>query len=305
MSDEQEGKPPADAPNAVARVPDAVEPKVDIMADLLEQEIRNRLRLVNPDLVDEVYGLAKAQVESERARHVMLNSKAASVLTSSGISLTVSLTLAGPLLANKVVLSTTWSFAFLLAGSLGLASIYWAVLSLRVIGGFPYVNDHAVFDRNILNFADSPPGCEDLADLKEKYAFGAAAYKQHMAAHLWAVATQEHRQLDRKAKQVQAAQWLFLAFAVLISTCGGNLFLVISSQNKDAREAAAAKSAAAEGAQRRQGLAATPAAQVAPDAGQASQPSIASSARLQTRVAVPAQPARQSVAQPAPPKPKK
>jgi hypothetical protein len=262
MSDEHDLKPMGDATDLAAKVPDApsaVEPKVDLIADLPEKEIRDRLRLVNPALVDEIYELAKAQVESERARHIMLNSKAASILTASGVSLTLSLTLAGPLLAGKVVLPTLLSCGFALAGLLGLAAVLSAVLSLFVVGGFAYVSDHAVFDKKILDFADSPTGCEDLPDPSDKYAFGAAAYRQHMTAHLWAVSAKEHRQLDKKANQVRAAQWLFTLFAVLISTCGASLFWVISSQNKDAREAAAA--------------------QVVPNAGQATQASAASAAR--------------------------
>jgi hypothetical protein len=281
MSDEHDLKPMGDATDLAAKVPDApsaVEPKVDLIADLPEKEIRDRLRLVNPALVDEIYELAKAQVESERARHIMLNSKAASILTASGVSLTLSLTLAGPLLAGKVVLPTLLSCGFALAGLLGLAAVLSAVLSLFVVGGFAYVSDHAVFDKKILDFADSPTGCEDLPDPSDKYAFGAAAYRQHMTAHLWAVSAKEHRQLDKKANQVRAAQWLFTLFAVLISTCGASLFWVISSQNKDAREAAAAESAA-EGEVRRQRAASAAAAQVVPNAGQATQASAASAAR--------------------------
>lgn len=281
MSDEHDGKPPSDTANAIAAAPEApspVEPKVDIIKDLPEQDILDRLQLVNPDLVDEIYDLAKAQVESERSRHVMLNTKAASILTASGVSLTLSLTLAGPLLSAKVVLPCLLLVGLILAGLAGLASVLCAVWSLYIVNGFAYVSDHAVFKKDILDFADSPKGCDDLEGQSAKYAFGAAAYKQHMAAHLWAVSAREHQQLNKKADQVRMAQRMFALFAVLIFACGAGLFGVISSQNRDAREAAASESAASEGAKRRQELAAACAAQVGPDARQASQASSATAA---------------------------
>lgn len=268
-----ESPPTPEAPLPIA-------PKVDLTADLPEEVIRSRLRLVNPELVKDIFDLAKAQVQSEAARHIMLNTKAASVVTGAGVSLTLSFSIAGPLLSSKAVLPPMLIVGFLLAGLAGLLSMLCGVVSLFVKGGFAHVSDHAVFDEKALEFADNPTGCDDLKDLKEKYAFGAAAYRQHMTAHLWAVSVKDHRQLDKKAGQVQTAQWLFAAFAILIFSCGIWLFGVISSENKHAREASAASAAAAEGEVRRQRVASAAAtAQVAPNASQAAQASPNSAAR--------------------------
>jgi hypothetical protein len=278
MSDPPGDQPPGNPTKAVAaKPPEAplpVEPKVDITVDLPEAEILKRLRLVNPELVKEVYDLAKAQVQAEGARHTMLNAKAMSVVTGAGVSLTLSLSIAGPLLTGGVILSPWLLFGFGVTGVTGVAAVLLGVWALLVKGGFAQVSDHAVFDEKALEFADNPTGCDDLPDLKERYAFGAAAYRQHMTAHLWAVAVKDHRQLDKKANQVQAAQYLFAAFVILVLACEARLFQGIYVQN-NAREAAAARTAATEGAVRRQRAVSTAAAQVA--AANASQAAKASS----------------------------
>jgi hypothetical protein len=185
-----------------------------------------------------------------------------SVVTGAGVSLTLSLSIAGPLITGGVILSPWLLFGFGVAGVTGVAAVLFGVWALLVKGGFAQVSDHAVFDEKALEFADNPTGCDDLPDLKEKYAFGAAAYRQHMTAHLWAVAVKDHRQLDKKANQVQAAQYLFAVFVILVLACEARLFQQIYVQN-NAREAAAARTAATEGEVRRQRAVSAAAAQVA------------------------------------------
>lgn len=263
----------------------ASNPVKDTQRDLTRQEIRERLRLVNPELAKDLLDAARAQVQAEVIRHGRLDAKAMSIVTAGGISITVAFSVAGSL--STVVAGYGWLIAmFAAAGVAGLITVLLAVRALLVRGGFAEVSDQAVFDASVLKLADEPEGVDDLRDKegrpdrKEINAFGAAIYKQHMTAHLWDVYVKDHAQVDKKADMVRDAQAGFMTFLVMIFACEMSLFTVI--YGKDAGEAARPEPAAAEGAKRRQGLAAAPAASaqaVAPDAQQASQASTASAAR--------------------------
>lgn len=224
-------------------------PKVNTTVPLTQAQIESRLQLVNPELAKEVLDFAKAQVQAEGTRHTMLNTKAMAIVTAAGISMSVTFTVATALASGKVVVPVWLIGTFAAAGLVGIATVALGVRALLVKDGFALVSDHAVFDEKALAFADAPTGCEDLKEPKDKYAYGVAAYRQHMAVHLWSVAAQDHEQLDRKASEVYHSQVCFIAFVCLILACEICLFGVISSQTNDAREAAAASSAAAKGPQ--------------------------------------------------------
>jgi hypothetical protein len=236
-------------------------PKVDATEPLPQAVIEDRMRLVNPELAKEVLDFARAQVQAEAARHGILNTKATSLVAAAGVSITVLFSVAGMVMSSRLVMPWELLAMFAAAGVFGLSSVVLGVLALLVTGGFAQVSEHAVFDKDALEFADEPTGCDDLTELKDKYAYGVASYRQHMTVHLWAVYAQEHKQLDGKATQVRWGQRCFIAFVGLILACEMTLFGVISSQNKDAREAAQACPAAPSGSQRgevrRQGLAAS------------------------------------------------
>lgn len=224
-------------------------PKSDLLEDLLEDEIRERLRLVNPELAKEVYEIAKAQVASEAARHTRLDSKATSLVSAAGLSLTLGMSIV-TLIAKGDVVATPYLWVMLaVTGLFGVAAVAFGVFALLVKGGFARVNDHNVFDKNVLRSADSPTGCDDLPTLKEKYEFGAAVYRQHMTAHLWEVSVQEHHQLNRKAKQVRDGQILFALFLLALVVCVATEF-VMTSKKKDAGAAPQAAAPAAKAAVR-------------------------------------------------------
>lgn len=230
----------------------------------MQKRIRERLQLVNPELAKDLLDVARAQVQAEVVRHGRLDAKAISVVTAAGVSITVAFSVAGSALSGKLV-PPGWLLAmFAAAGVAGLITVLLGTRALLVQGGYAEVNDKAVFEKSVLDAADEPKGVSDLIDKdgrperKDVYAFGAAVYKQHITAHLWHVFEQEHEQLDRKAKKVKDAQISFMVFLALIFACEMSLFGVIYSD--DAGKAACAEPAAAEGAERRQGLAGSAAA---------------------------------------------
>jgi hypothetical protein len=218
-------------------------------ADLHQEEIRDRLRLVNPELTKELYELAKAQVAAETARHARLDAKATSLVSSAGVSLTLGMSIA-TLIAKGEVSPPAWLGAMLaFVGAVGVTAVGFGVFALMVKGGFARVNDHNVFDTDVLKFANAPTGCDDLTDLKDKYAFGAAAYRQHMTAHLWEVSVKEHYQLNKKARQVRDGQIAFFIFLAGLVVCVG-IEVVVTSPQHDAGAPAKATAAAPKGAVR-------------------------------------------------------
>ncbi|MEO7037368.1 MAG: hypothetical protein ABI548_25660 [Polyangiaceae bacterium] len=253
---------PAPAQPEQRAVPQPEQPKVDTTRDLSKDEIAARLRLVNPELAKEVYEIAKAQVQSEAARHTRLDAKANSVITAAGLSMAVASSLGGIIASGQTLLPGWLLWMFGLAGIFALSSVVTGVMALLVKGGYAQVSDHAVFNQEKLAFADVPTGCDDLLDAKDKQAYGVAVYRQYMAAHLWDVSVKDHGQLNRKAKQVQVAQWLFIAFLVVLLACELLMFREISSQHH-ARKTAAARPATSQGAVRRQRLASAGSAQAA------------------------------------------
>jgi len=235
----------------------------DLEKDLTAEEIRRRLRLVNPELAKDLLDVARAQVQSEVVRHGRLDTKATSIVTAGGISITVAFSVAGSL--SAAVAGHGWLIAmFAAAGVAGLATVLLGVRALLVRGGYAEVSDQAVFKESTLELADSPKGVDDLKDRdgnpdrKEINAFGAAIYKQYLTAHLWDVYVKDHKQIDAKAVMVKHAQVSFVIFLTLIFACEMSLFGVIYLQ--DARETARAAAAATKRAERREALAATSAA---------------------------------------------
>lgn len=222
------------------------EPKTDLRADLPQDDIRERLRLVNPELAKELYEIAKAQVAAEMARHARLDAKATSLVSSAGISLTLGMSII-TLIAKGDVAATPCLWVLLsVTGLFGTLAVGFGVFALLVKGGFARVNDHTVFDKDALEFANAPTGCDDLESQGEKYAYGAAVYRQHMTAHLWEVSVKEHRHLNKKADQVRDGQILFVLFLASLVVCVATEFVLTSNQH----HAGAAPKAAASAAER-------------------------------------------------------
>jgi hypothetical protein len=225
---------PLDKKPQTPEAPSPARPKTDDQADLPEEEIRARLQLVNPELTKELYELAKAQLAAEMARHTRLDAKATSLVSSAGISLTLGMSIA-TLIANRTISVPWWLWIMLtVAGLSGVLAVGFGIFALMVKNGFARVSDRNVFDKHTLAFANAPTGCDDLTDRKDKHAYGAAAYRQYMTAHLWEVGVKEHRQLNNKARQVRDGQVLFMIFLAVLVVCVATEFVMTSTRDAGA-----------------------------------------------------------------------
>src|SRR5690606_17853456 len=126
------------------------------------EDIASALTIDSPELIDEVYQLAKHQVALETGRHTRIESKATALLGSVGISVTVALGLGGQILlqnGTKVHLAPGWLFAMQVGACLallsGFAAAVFALLALRV-REWGVLNEEAVFgDRTLAKAYDA------------------------------------------------------------------------------------------------------------------------------------------------------
>jgi hypothetical protein len=209
--------------------------------ELTPDEIRRRLTLVNPELVKEVYALTKGQIDHEAARYARLDLKANTVITAAGLSMAVASSLGGIVGSGKRLPSyLLWMFG--VTAIVGLAAVGFAILAVLVSKAFARVSDGAMFNADVLERADAPSGADDLSTT-EKRDFGAAQYRQYMAAHMWDMYLKDRAQLDRKAGRVQTGQCLFGVFLVLLVACEATLIGAIMPS--DVGQTAAASTAGA------------------------------------------------------------
>jgi hypothetical protein len=125
-------------------------------------ELVKRLTLASPDLVEELYKLSKEFLASEAARENNLNGKATSLLTASGLSLTVAFTFGGLLLQHPeyldswnepwpYVVPSLYGFALLM----GLSASGIAVRSLLIRDDYKGIAEEDVFNPEVLANSDS------------------------------------------------------------------------------------------------------------------------------------------------------
>jgi hypothetical protein len=204
----------SDEPKALVR------PAVEVVqkpSQLTEEEIRARLTIDSPELVQELYMLAQSQVTAEVGRQTRLDVKANSLLTASGLSLTVAFTFGG-LLVNQTkrfddIAGVVGVFAVSVA--CGLVAAIYAVRTLTVTGRYRTVDEESVFNPEALRTADEPAatiaGLGDKTDA-EKRAYGVMEYRKFLVPHLWSIVLQHREIHEDKAKLVKRGQGFFIAF---------------------------------------------------------------------------------------------
>lgn len=191
-------------------------PETDLRpGSLRPEDLEDRLRLNNTDLVKEVYDLAQKHVVSETARQQRLDTKATNLLAASGVSISAAVAIGGQVLVKghselRIGLDA-WQalmFFFVLAVGLALFAAASAVWALRVTGESRALNDQDVFNTAKLEEADADE------------AGGVAFYQRWMTIQLWGIGEAAIRSNTRKSKTIRYGQFSFLGFM-------GSLFLVL------------------------------------------------------------------------------
>ncbi len=208
---------------------------------LTEESLRARLAIDSPELVQELFTIAQGQVVTEAGRQSRLDAKANSLLTATGLSLTVAFTFGGLLITQaKAFYIIGVTVAFAAAVTCGFVAAIHAVVGLRVTDRYRSVDEENVFDSEILRTADDPASAIDGLDGLEapaKRAYGVMEYRKFLVPHLWAIILQHRQVHEDKARLIKRGQGFFIAFlGALVLVC---VFVVgaVLSRNND-REAA-------------------------------------------------------------------
>jgi hypothetical protein len=190
-----------------------------------EEDLLKRLALRSESIVDDIYGIAKQQLDDEDKRDGVLTAKANTVLGASGLSLTVAFTFGGLLLQHPETVVVGFGlvvFAFAIAMVLGLLASYFALRGLR-IGQFEYVNEASVFDQDNLRDTDNAYDSAWERSKRDPAAADRAAvtvYRRFLAAHLWGIYQRTFEKLEAKAENVKWAQRLYVGFLGAIMVIG-------------------------------------------------------------------------------------
>jgi hypothetical protein len=166
-------------------------------------------------LVDELYDLAKRQAASEDKRETNLSAKAVSLLSVTGLSLTVAFTFGGVLLQRPEYLAALGRARvplvvapYALALIAGMAASWFALRSLLVRSDYRDVAEEDVFGKEL-------DGADEKAD------DGLPVYRRFLTVHLWLIAQETSKIHDQKATQIARGQRCFFAFLLLLVPIGG------------------------------------------------------------------------------------
>ena len=189
-------------------------------SELANDDVVERLRLNTPELVDDIFQLAKDQIAFEERREAALNGKAAALLAASGLSVTVALTLGGLLLGK---LPGVDSFVFLAVVGLycsglafGLGAAFYALRSIRVREARG-IDGNDIFSSVELDAAEAAAadGPEEGAGRRARH-----RYRRYLAAHVWEVFRGNARIHEDRAASLAVAQRLYVLFITAVLALG-------------------------------------------------------------------------------------
>lgn len=183
---------------------------------MTEDDVVEAMRLNSPALVAEVYETTRRNADNYNQKHARLDSKATTLLSVIGLSLTVVFTYGGQLVlgqANviKALGRGRWLFlttSFSLAALAGICAGICAAAALLV-------RDHAeMTDRNIYDAKALREA--DVLEHEEQNK-GVADYRRSLTIHMWSIVKQRESKLGKKAGWIQAGQICFFAFLALLA----------------------------------------------------------------------------------------
>jgi hypothetical protein len=191
--------------------------------ELSIQEIVERLRLRSRDLVADLYTLTTRQLDVEDKRETSLNTKAVSLLSASGVSVTVLFALGGALAQRPEVLEslaqagTPWRLVltslYFVALLSGVAGGVLAVLALKV-SAYVTVSEPDVF-------GDELSTADERTDPDR--------YRRYVTAHLWLIYRAQFNRHERKARVLRYGQSSFLVFLLLMIPLGLSMANVLNA----------------------------------------------------------------------------
>jgi hypothetical protein len=181
---------------------------------LTDRELVERMCLNSPKLADEVYDIAKMQLANEEKREANFGAKAVSLLSVTGLSLTVAFTFGGVLLQRPEYLAALGGWRHVVVAGYALALISGMAASWFALRALVIRSDYrAIAERDVFG--------DELAEADTKGDAGPVAYRRFLAVHFWLIYQNNWSIHEEKARHVQRGQWCFFAFLFLLLPIGG------------------------------------------------------------------------------------
>jgi len=182
---------------------------------LTQEELKDRLTLSSVALVAELGTVTQQQLQAEAARHGRLDSKATSLLTAAGLSLTVVSAFSVTTVPSVPGCTPCWLLQAAIAS--GIAAALLAVGALLVRQSSAGANERTVFDVALLETAE---GAQDEDQ-------GVREYRKAMICHEWSIVQTRRENNERRGRIIQIGQCFFAVF--LVSVCALAMSRVSSS----------------------------------------------------------------------------
>lgn len=180
---------------------------------LSPKQLRKRLSLNWSGLVSEVYNLVQRQATAEAARQARLDAKATSLLSTVGLSLTVSFAVGGLLLSQSVKFpgvghtrATIVLVGFVVAVAFGLIAGGFAIRALLVNDRHKSLGEESIFNEDALR----------LADEQETDEQSVSVYRRFMTVQLWRVARTAGDIQTNKSQHIKKGQLCFGGFLLTL-----------------------------------------------------------------------------------------
>lgn len=241
----------AAAEPAASATDDAQKPLVFTRAML-----RDALNINSPKLIKELYDIVQRRITYETGRQQRIDAKATSLLTASGVSVTLAFTFTAAISSPQGVVLFHGIFNYLLgtfgaALACGFAAAACAIRALLVTKGYSTPSDDVIFDAKLLRDAnaiepDPDPKKGETEAMAEDWRL--MKYQRQVIEHFWWIGDNHARTHERKALWVRTGQWAFAGFLILLmAVCGWVGFAVYSQDHapQAAARAAAGNQAAA------------------------------------------------------------
>lgn len=184
------------------------QPKKLAKSRIASSDLRERLRLNDAKLIDEVAASTTRLLADEASRLARIEAKAASLLTAIGVSVTVAFGFGASTLLRREGLLKSSKFAFLiLAVGVGLAFLFAVKATLNAIKcvetrGNPDVDEESIYEAEVLEKADGLQGPTEPA----------CYYKRHTIALQYELYCAREDIANEKASFLAHAQESFRNF---------------------------------------------------------------------------------------------